>query len=589
MALPHARRTPPLRRAGLMVGAVALAMSLFVAACRATPTLEPTVAPSPTPTSTPDPQRAMDEAVFTISLDGRLMGVETLRLGEEAGSLLAFSELVHADAIGTVERRTVVLSELWNPLRYDLEVGALGARSTWVGERDGEVMDVLNNNLAWFGPVLTEGVAPAPDVMLEGTPSALPFALLALRDYGPQGLEGTQQVHTLDVLEDLPASRALTVTVDMDRQGAVIGTVAVEGHWEDASLPAFTMWVRSGSRALYSVEVPARHPGPWGGRYGEPLEEEPSGTIVIQRVGSPPELPTPTPAAGDADRSSVEFTSRDGTRLVGELITPRGNGPFPCVVLLGPGGIAPRWDPGDALARKGWAALTYDPRGLGESGGEFLRDRPALQAADAVAAVAMLQARPEIDPDRVVVLGIGAGGLAGALAVSAGGVAGEPGVAAAVLGSVPGPGPVFPDVALHGVTHALAPYYGWSADDMARYRALSVTRWQEWLFDEADEVTLLRRRVSLQPLHDLADLDLADVLAGTDVPVLVLQGMADPWIPEGSAEALAGRLVASGGRAEARVFEGLGHALGRGTDPETLLAPQVDGAIWAWLEATLAD
>ena len=108
MALPHARRTPPLRRAGLMVGAVALAMSLFVAACRATPTLEPTAAPSPTPTTTPDPQRAMDEAVFTISLDGRLM-VETLRLEEALA--VGLQRLVHADAIGTVERRTVVLSE----------------------------------------------------------------------------------------------------------------------------------------------------------------------------------------------------------------------------------------------------------------------------------------------------------------------------------------------------------------------------------------------------------------------------------------------------------------------------------------------
>ena len=595
MAHSYARLTAPRRPARTVVGmavGVWCVVALAMVACRGTPTPPPTAVPSPTPTTTPDPRRAMDEAVFTVSLDDRLLAVETLRLGEEAGSLIAFSELVHADAARTVERRTVVLSELLNPLRYDLEIGALGARSTWVGQRDGDIMDVLNNNLAWFGPVLVEDLSPAPDVMLESAPSALPFALLALRDYGPEGLEGSLQVHALNVLEDLPVSRALTATVDVDRQGAVIGTVAVEGHLEGADEAAFTIWVRPGSRALYSVELPTHRPSVWELQRGEELtstEDGPdsAGTIVIQRVGSLPELPTPAPPAGDAIRTAIAFTSRDGTQLVGDLIAPPGSGPFPCVVLLGSGGITPRWDPGDAVANRGWAALTYDTRGLGESGGEFVRDRPAQQAADARAAVAMLQERRDIDPQRIAVLGIGAGGLAGALAVSDSDGAAAPAAGAAVLASLPGPGPIFPNLAQHRVDAVLAPYYGWGADETARYGALSVTRWQEWLFEGADEVTLLRRRVSLQPLSDLAALDPAAALAEADVPVLLLQGGDDPWVPEGSASALAERATAAGGRVEARVYDELGHDLGMGSAADALLAPEVDDAVWSWLAATL--
>jgi len=534
----------------------------------------------------------MHEAVFTILVDDRLVAVETLRLGEEAGSLLAFSELVRHDPARTVERRTVVLSEGLNPLRYDLEITALGARSIWVGERNGDVMDCLNNNLDWFGPVLVEGVAPAPDVMVEDTPSALPFALLALRDYGPEGLGGTLQVHAVDIVDDLPASRGLTLAVDADRQGAVIGTVAVEGRREDDDDAAFTMWVRPGSRALYSVEMPAHGMGLWAQAWwSEPSDRRQAGgadaTLVIQRVGSQPELPAPVPPGGEATRTPVEFASQDGALLVGTLIAPQGAGPFPCIVLLAPGGIESRWDPGDALAGRGWAALTYDKRGLGESGGEFMRDQPELQAADAAAAVAMLRERPEIDAERIVVLGIDAGALAGALAVSDSDISDEPAIAAAVLASLPGSGPIFPDLALYRIREVLAPYYGWGAEETTRYEGLSVTRWQEWLFDDMDEVTLAHRRIPLRSLYELADLDPAGALAEGDVPILLLQGRDDPWMPEGAATGLAERLAASGRGVTAQEFEGLGHDLGKASDPSSLLAPQVDEAVFAWLDALL--
>ncbi len=492
MAQRDARPTAPRRRAaGIMAGlAVAVCITaLAMAACRGTPTPPPTAAPSPTPTTTPDPRRAMNEAVFTISLGGQLLGVETLRLGEEAGALIAFSELVRADAARTVERRTVVLSELLNPLRYDLEIGALGARSIWVGQRNGDTIDVLNNNLAWFGPVLVEDVTPAPEVMLESVPSALPYALLALRDFGPEGLEGTLRVHALNVLEDLPVSRALTVTVDVDRQGAVIGTVAVEGHLEGAAEAAFTMWARPGSRALYSVELPGRRASVWeqqrgGQRLWKGLhlcrhDRDPAGgSLPVIRWAPGAAGGGGGPQAGHLCLGRRHATGRDPRRAAGL-------GPFPVRRAVGPrrhrAALGSRRRPGSPAMggtnlrrpRAGRERRRVRP-GSAKRGG-----RPTCRRRSPCS-----RRLPGDRSWRVVVLGLDVGGPASALSAGDGDEDGAAtAIRAAVLAALPGPGPIFPpDLALR-IRAVLAPYYGWGADETARYGALSVTRWQEWLFE----------------------------------------------------------------------------------------------------------
>jgi len=146
---------------------------------------------------------------------------------------------------------------------------------------------------------------------------------------------------------------------------------------------------------------------------------------------------------------------------------------------------------------------------------------------------------------------------------------------------------VFPDLALYRIDQVLAPYYGWSDDETTRYRQLSVTRWQEWLYENTTEVAFLRRRIALESLYDLADLDPAAVLASGETPVLLLQGADDRWLPADAAIGLANRATAAGRAVTAQVFEGLGHDLGRGSDPSFLLAPQVDEAVFVWLDATL--
>src|SRR5204862_8015031 len=105
----------------------------------------------------------------------------------------------------------------------------------------------------------------------------------------------------------------------------------------------------------------------------------------------------------------------DGLRLSGILSAPdnsRGSR-FPGVVLV-PGfmSTADAFFPGFAeeLNAAGFVSLTMDFRGFGESEGVRGEVIPYLQIYDASNAISFLQSRPEVNPDKIAVLGVSLGG-----------------------------------------------------------------------------------------------------------------------------------------------------------------------------------
>jgi uncharacterized protein len=100
----------------------------------------------------------------------------------------------------------------------------------------------------------------------------------------------------------------------------------------------------------------------------------------------------------------VAFTTSDGLRLEGWYV-PSKNG---AAVISFPGRKGPQ-KPARLLARHGYGVLLFDRRGEGESEG----DPNALGWAgnrDVKAAIAFLQARPDVDGDRVGGVGLSVGG-----------------------------------------------------------------------------------------------------------------------------------------------------------------------------------
>jgi pimeloyl-ACP methyl ester carboxylesterase len=117
-----------------------------------------------------------------------------------------------------------------------------------------------------------------------------------------------------------------------------------------------------------------------------------------------------------------------GVRLAGTLTKPRGAGRFPAVVLVTGSGPQDRDESlmghkpflvlADALTRKGIAVLRCDDRGTGKSTGEFAKATTNDFVTDALAAVAFLRARPDIDAAHVGLVGHSEGGLIAPMAAA---------------------------------------------------------------------------------------------------------------------------------------------------------------------------
>ena len=133
-------------------------------------------------------------------------------------------------------------------------------------------------------------------------------------------------------------------------------------------------------------------------------------------------------AVADEDRAEarfeehqVEFYNQD-VKLVGSLILPSGKQPGPAVIFVhGAGRQArePYREVGEYFARQGIAALIYDKRGVGQSGGVYESREPYENLVnDALAAVGLLKQRPEISPTRIGMWGLSQGAYISAAAAS---------------------------------------------------------------------------------------------------------------------------------------------------------------------------
>lgn len=118
----------------------------------------------------------------------------------------------------------------------------------------------------------------------------------------------------------------------------------------------------------------------------------------------------------------------DDIELYGTLTMPKGDGPFPAVVLIsgsGPQnrdeelmGHKPFWIIADHFSRNGIAVLRYDDRGVAYSQGDFASATSADFATDAAAAVQFLKQNPKIKSDQIGFCGHSEGAMIAPLAAA---------------------------------------------------------------------------------------------------------------------------------------------------------------------------
>ena len=124
------------------------------------------------------------------------------------------------------------------------------------------------------------------------------------------------------------------------------------------------------------------------------------------------------PKSDKVDHKKVTFHNRYGIELAADMYTPKNaSGKLAAIAVSGPFGAVKEQSSGlyaQHMAERGFLTVAFDPSFTGESGGEPRRmASPDINTEDFLAAVDFLSNQPNVDPERVGIIGIcGFGGMA---------------------------------------------------------------------------------------------------------------------------------------------------------------------------------
>lgn len=124
------------------------------------------------------------------------------------------------------------------------------------------------------------------------------------------------------------------------------------------------------------------------------------------------------PKSEKVDHSKVTFVNRYGITLAADMYKPKDViGKLPAIAVCGPFGAVKEQAAGlyaQEMAERGFLTIAFDPSFTGESGGTpRYMTSPDINTEDFSAAVDYLVTNPEVDPQRVGIIGIcGWGGIA---------------------------------------------------------------------------------------------------------------------------------------------------------------------------------
>ncbi len=144
-----------------------------------------------------------------------------------------------------------------------------------------------------------------------------------------------------------------------------------------------------------------------------------------RKISSPVYVRPQTPKPPfDYIEKELSFNSKEGDHVIelsGTLVMPKGEGPFPCLIMISGSGPQNRNEEimghqpfaiiADDLAKKGWATFRYDDRGVGNSKGNFSMATTFDFVIDANAAWMALQKEKNLIPGKIGLLGHSEGGL----------------------------------------------------------------------------------------------------------------------------------------------------------------------------------
>jgi uncharacterized protein len=295
----------------------------------------------------------------------------------------------------------------------------------------------------------------------------------------------------------------------------------------------------------------------------------------------------------------------NGFSLAGTVSKPAtaSAGKLPAVVLVGSSGPTDRdgltagipilGQIADALANAGYIVLRYDKRGIGQSGGRSEAATLADYADDARAAVKLLEARKDVDPKRIAIVGHSEGGIVALIAATK-----DKRISS--VGLLATPGSTYADVALALQRRALDRLTLTPEERQAKveeqkkiHEAVITGKGLELLPPS------VRRSVDNGEYQSLLVTDPAKLMANVRQPVLIVQGALDTQVEPGNADLLEGlaKKRKNAPAVETVKVPGVNHLLVPATTGESAeyaslkdqhVSEVVTQAIVTWLNKTLA-
>lgn len=140
--------------------------------------------------------------------------------------------------------------------------------------------------------------------------------------------------------------------------------------------------------------------------------------IKIQKLQLTQEWDKTFPQSSKVSHRKVTFVNRYGITLAADLYEPKVyQGKLAAIAVSGPFGAVKEQCSGlyaQTMAERGFLTIAFDPSFTGESGGEPRRiASPDINTEDFQAAVDFLSVQPNVDPEKIGIIGIcGWGGMA---------------------------------------------------------------------------------------------------------------------------------------------------------------------------------
>jgi dipeptidyl aminopeptidase/acylaminoacyl peptidase len=249
-----------------------------------------------------------------------------------------------------------------------------------------------------------------------------------------------------------------------------------------------------------------------------------------------PNYEAPADAPFTAEEVRVPVTPEEGNafELAGTLTLPKsGTGPYPAAVMItGSGGqnrdeelwplvegYRPFRQIAERLAEVGIAVLRVDDRGVGGSGQPGPGATTPDLANDVRAQVEWLRARPEIDPDRIALIGHSEGGIIGPMVAAT-----DPRLAAVVI--MAGSSKDGVEILKDQATWPIETAPGLTAERRAELEALAL---EAVVSDTANPSVWIRWFRTYDPLP---------TARAVQQPVLILHGALDRQVSAGQADTL---------------------------------------------------